>query len=397
MLTTSPPVPNSATGEGEPKTSALLPVYAPMPLRAKSGHGSWLIDETGEQWLDGYGGHAVSSTGHSHPRVVKAIADQAAELLFYSTAVPHPARELLAERLAGLCPPPLERVFLCNSGAEANENALHIARRYTGRQTVVTLGGGWHGRTVATLACCDGERYEEGARRAGMPLSRRAAFNDLPSLDSALDEKVAALLLEPVQGMSGARDCSPEFLAGARQLCDERGIVLIYDEIQCGVGRSGWFTAAEAFGVTPDILTMAKGLASGLPIGAVVASARLTDGLRIGDLGSTFGGGPVPCRAALATIDVILEEGLLDNVRTIERHLRQGAHRLGIGVQGKGLLLGFRLDRPAADVQRSLFKRRILTGTSSDPAVLRLLPPLNFSVEEADLLLNGLELSLEER
>ena len=405
-MLTSPPVPLSVNGEGEPRSSslsgeeernALLPVYAPMPLRAVSGHGSWLVDEKGEKWLDAYGGHAVSSTGHSHPRVVKAIADQAATLLFYSTAVPHQARELLAERLAELCPSPLERVFLCNSGAEANENALHIARRYTGRQTVVTLSGGWHGRTAATLACCDGARYEEGARRAGMPLSRRAAFNDLPSLSSALDEKVAALLLEPVQGMSGARDCSPDFLAGARKLCDERGIVLIYDEIQCGVGRSGWFTAAEAFGVPPDIVTMAKGLASGLPIGAVVASPRLTDGLRVGDLGSTFGGGPVPCAAALATIDVIVEEGLLQNVRTVERHLRQGAARLGIAVQGKGLLLGFRLARPAVEVQRSLFARRILTGTSSDPAVLRLLPPLSFSLKEADLLLQGIAHSLEQQ
>ena len=395
MLTTSPPVPLSMNGEGERK--ALLPVYAPMPLRAVSGQGSWLVDQNGEKWLDAYGGHAVSSTGHSHPRVVKAIADQAATLLFYSTAVPHHARELLAERLAELCLPPLERVFLCNSGAEANENALHIARRFTGRQTVVTLSGGWHGRTAATLACCDGARYEEGARRAGMPLSRRATFNDLPSLSSALDEKVAALLLEPVQGMAGARDCAPEFLAGARRLCDERGIVLIYDEIQCGVGRSGRFTAAEAFGVTPDIVTMAKGLASGLPIGAVVASARVTEALRIGDLGSTFGGGPVPCAAALATLDVILEEGLLQNVREVEEHIRSGAASLGLEVQGKGLLLGLRLSRPAAEVQQALFARRILTGTSADPAVLRLLPPLNFSRSEADLLLQGLAQSLEQQ
>ena len=389
-MLTSPPIPLSASGEG-----ALLPVYAPMPLRAVSGHGSWLVDENGEEWLDAYGGHAVSSTGHSHPRVVKAIADQAAALLFYSTAVPHAARERLAARLAELCPVPLERVFLCNSGAEANENALHIARKFTGRQTVVTLTGGWHGRTAATLACCDGARYEEGARRAGMPLSRRATFNDLPSLSSALDDKVAALLLEPVQGMSGARDCSPEFLAGARQLCDERGIVLIYDEIQCGVGRSGSFTAAEAFGVTPDIITMAKGLASGLPIGAVVATSRLTEGLRVGDLGSTFGGGPVPCAAALATLDIIAEEGLLENVRRVEQQIREGAGRLGLGVQGKGFLLGLRLDRPAAEVQQALFARRILTGTSSDPQVLRLLPPLSFSPGEADILLQGLAQSLE--
>jgi acetylornithine/N-succinyldiaminopimelate aminotransferase len=378
-----------------PPVQALLPVYAPMPLRAQSGLGSWLIDENGERWLDAYGGHAVSSTGHSHPRVVKAITDQAATLLFYSTAVPHQARELLAERLAELCPPPLERVFLCNSGAEANENALHLARRHTGRQAVVTLTGGWHGRTAATLACCDGARYEEGARRAGMPLSRRAAFNDLGSLASALDEKVAALLLEPVQGMAGARDCSPEFLAGARRLCDERGIVLIYDEIQCGVGRTGWFTAAQAFGVTPDIITMAKGLASGLPIGAVVATSRLTESLRVGDLGSTFGGGPVPCAAALATLEVIEDEGLLDNVRRIERQIRSGAERLGLGVQGRGLLLGLRLGRPAVDIQQALFARRILTGTSGDPEVLRLLPPLTFSSEEADMLLAGLAQSLE--
>lgn len=386
MLTTSPPT--SPPGP-------LLPVYAPMPLRAQSGRGSWLVDENGERWLDAYGGHAVSSTGHCHPRVVQAIADQAATLLFYSTAVPHHAREQLAERLVAICPRPLDRVFLCNSGAEANENALHLARRFTGRQTVVTLTGGWHGRTAATLACCDGARYEEGARRAGMPLSRRATFNDLESLSAALQDDVAALLLEPVQGMAGARDCSPDFLAGARRLCDERGVVLIFDEIQCGAGRSGWFTAAEAFGVTPDIVTLAKGLASGLPIGAVIARPFLTDTLTVGDLGSTFGGGPVPCAAALATLDVLADEHLLDNVRLVEQRLREGAGRLGLPVQGKGLLLGLRLGRPAAPVQRALFALRILSGTSGDPEVLRLLPPLNFSLEETDLLLAGLAQSLE--
>jgi acetylornithine/succinyldiaminopimelate/putrescine aminotransferase len=361
-----------------------------MPLRARSGHGSWLVDEEGNEWLDAYGGHAVSSTGHCHPRVVQAIADQAATLLFYSTAVPHPAREQLAARLAALCPAPLDKVFLCNSGAEANENALHLARRITGRQAVVTLTGGWHGRTAATLACCDGAKYEAGAIRAGMPLSRRARFDDLDSLAATLDDGVAALLLEPVQGMAGARACSPEFLSGARRLCDERGVILIFDEIQCGVGRSGAFTAAEAFGVTPDIITMAKGLASGLPIGAVVVTPAVSAGLQIGDLGSTFGGGPVPCTAALATLDVIADERLLDNVATIEARIRASASRLGLPVQGKGLLLGLRMNRPAVEIQRELFGRRVLTGTSSDPQVLRLLPPLNFSIDEADLLLDAL-------
>jgi acetylornithine/succinyldiaminopimelate/putrescine aminotransferase len=348
------------------------------------------VDENGDEWLDAYGGHAVSSTGHSHPRVVQAIAEQAATLLFYSTAVPHPARELLASRLAALCPAPLAKVFLCNSGAEANENALHLARRFTGRRAVVTLTGGWHGRTAATLACCDGAKYESGAARAGMPLSRRARFDDLDSLAVALDGEVAALLLEPVQGMAGARACSTGFLRGARRLCHERGVVLIFDEIQCGVGRSGAFTAAEALGVTPDIITMAKGLASGLPIGAVVATAAVTAALQVGDLGSTFGGGPVPCAAALATLEVIADERLLDNVIRIEARIRSRAAQLGIPVQGKGLLLGLHMNRPAADVQRDLFSRRVLTGTASDPHILRLLPPLTFSESEADQLMSAI-------
>ena len=371
---------------------ALLPVYPPMPVRPVSGHGSWLVDGEGEEWLDAYGGHAVASTGHSHPDVVRAISEQAARLLFYSTVVPHPAREELARALARLAPDPLERAFFCNSGAEANENALHLARKTTGRQGMVSLAGGWHGRTVATLAVTDGAKYEEGARRAGMPLSRKVAFNDIAALDLAVDDTIAGVIIEPVQGMSGARDCAPEFLRAARDICDARGARLIFDEVQCGVGRSGSFTAAESFGVVPDLLTMAKGLGSGLPIGALLATRTISEQLVIGDLGSTFGGGPVPCAAALATIGVIEREGLLDNVKAVSAHLREGALALGIpGVQGRGLLLGLRLGRPAAAVQRALFGRRVLTGTASDPEVLRLLPPLSFSLAEADLLLDALK------
>jgi acetylornithine/succinyldiaminopimelate/putrescine aminotransferase len=362
-----------------------------MPVRPVRGHGSWLVDEDGHEWLDAYGGHAVASTGHSHPDVVRAIAEQAEQLLFYSTAVPLPQREALAEKLAELCPEPLGRVFLCNSGAEANENALHLARRHTGRQTIVTLRGGWHGRTAATLACTDGVRYEEAARRSGIPLSRKVPFDDVAALEAAVDDTVAAVLVEPVQGFAGARDCSPDFLAAARRLCDARGAVLLFDEVQCGVGRCGAFAAAEAVGVTPDALTFAKGLAGGLPIGAVVAGAALTDSLTVGDLGSTFGGGPVPCAAALANIGVIEREGLVANALAMGEHLAEGARRLGVRkVSGRGLLLGLHLDRPAADVQRALFAHRILTGTATDPWVLRLLPPLSFSPREADLLLAGL-------
>jgi acetylornithine/succinyldiaminopimelate/putrescine aminotransferase len=350
------------------------------------------VDENGDEWLDAYGGHAVASTGHSHPDVVRAISVQAERLLFYSTAVPHPLREELAGKLASLCPEPLGRVFFCNSGAEANENALHLARKHTGRQVIVSVAGGWHGRTVATLAVTDGQRYEEAARRAGMPLSRRVPFDDVGALEAVVDDTVAAVIVEPVQGLAGARDCAPEFLQAARRVCDARGAALIFDEVQCGVGRCGAFSAAEAYGVTPDVLTFAKGLAAGLPIGAVVAAPEVTSRITVGDLGSTFGGGPLVAAAALANIGVIEREGLIENAVQVGEYLVRGAHALGITrVSGRGLLLGLHLDRPAAEVQRALFARRILTGTAADPRVLRLLPPLSFSLSEADLLLAGLK------
>ncbi len=373
-------------------TGSLLPVYAQFPLRPVSGRGSWIVDDAGERWLDAYGGHAVASTGHSHPHVVSAIVRQAEELLFYSTVLPHQNRERLADELVRRCPPPLAQVFLCNTGAEANENALHLARKHTGRQAVVSLEGGWHGRTVACLAVTDGAKYEAGARRAGMPLSRKIPFNQLEGLEQAITGDVAAVILEPVQGMSGARACTPEFLGRIRDLCTERGVVLIYDEVQCGVGRAGAFTAAEALGVAPDILTLAKGLASGLPIGAVVASPTVTTGITTGDLGSTFGGGPVPCAAALATLEVLDREALAANARDVGDYLSRQAGRLPAvrAVQGLGLLVGLRLDRPAAGVQQALFARRILTGTAGDPAILRLIPPLCFTRDEAELLLTAL-------
>ena len=385
----TPAAPSETRVPGAP---ALLPVYAQFPIRPVRGHGSWLVDEDGQEWLDAYGGHAVAATGHSHPDVVRAIAEQAGALLFYSTAVPHPLRERLAERLASLCPDPLGRVFFCNSGAEANENALHLARKATGRSRVVSVLGGWHGRTAATLACTDGDRYEQAAARSGIPLSVRVPADDVAALERAVDGSVAALIVEPVQGLSGARDLSAEFLRGARRICDARGAALIFDEVQCGVGRCGAFSTAEAVGVVPDVLTFAKGLASGLPIGAVVATPAITGSISIGDLGSTFGGGPVPCAAALATIDVIEREGLVENAILVGARLARGARALGVGqVSGRGLLLGLHLNRPAAEVQRALFARRIITGTASDPRVLRLLPPLSFSQDEADLLLAGLK------
>lgn len=370
---------------------ALLPVYAQMPVRPVQGRGSWLTDEAGEQWLDAYGGHAVASTGHSHPDVVRAIAEQAGKLLFYSAAVPLAVREQLAERLASLCPEPLGKVFLCNSGAEANENALALARKRTGRRNVVSVKGGWHGRTPGVLACTDGARYEEMAKRSGIPLSTRVEFNDIPGLEAVVDRSVAAVIVEPVQGIQGARDCSPQFLLAAREICSAAGAALIFDEIQCGTGRCGAFTAAESYGVVPDALTMAKGLAAGLPAAATVIVPWLAEGLTIGDLGSTFGGGPVICAAALANLDVIERERLVENAIDVGQYITRRALEIGVsGVQGRGLLIGLRLTRPAAEIQKALFAHRIITGTSADPNVLRLMPPLSFSRAEADLVLDAM-------
>jgi len=378
--------------EASSQGAALLPVYAAMPLRAVSGRGCWITDDQGHAWLDAYGGHAVASTGHCHPDVVRAIADQAGQLLFYSTAIPHHAREQLADRIAALCPAPLARIFFCNSGAEANENAIGLARRHTGRSTIVSVRGGWHGRTAAAQAVTDGPRYEETARLAGLPVSRKVPFNDAAAMRAAVDESVAAVIVEPIQGLTGARDCDPGFLRAAREACDTAGALLIFDEIQCGVGRCGAFTAAEAYGVVPDLLTLAKGLASGLPIAALVTIEAVSSRLSLGDLGSTFGGGPVPCAAALATIEVIEREGLIANAVAVGDHLMRGAATIPgiVAVQGRGLLIGFRLSRPAAEVQNALFARRILAGTSGDPTVLRLMPPLTLSIQEADLILAAL-------
>jgi acetylornithine/succinyldiaminopimelate/putrescine aminotransferase len=224
-----------------------------------------------------------------------------------------------------------------------------------------------------------------------MALSARVTFNDLASLDAVLNDSMAALIVEPIQGMAGARDCSADFLRAARRICTERGIALLFDEVQCGVGRSGAFTAAERYGVVPDGLTMAKGLGSGYPIGALVAGPMLAQGVGVGDLGSTFGGGPVACAAALATLAVISDEDLTGNAARVGAHIAAGARALGASkVWGHGLLLGLDFGRPAKELQAGLFTHRILTGTSSDPGVLRIMPPLTLSMQEADVLLAGL-------
>ena len=361
--------------------AALLPVYASMPVRPVRGRGSWLVDEDGDEWLDAYGGHAVASTGHSHPDVVRAIAEQAEPLLFYSTAVPLPAAGG-AGRAAGRAVSRAARPGVplqLGRGGQRERAAPRPAATPAARRSSRCAADGTAAPPRRSPAPTAPATRRPRAGR-GMPLSRKVPFDDVAALDAAVDDTVAAVLVEPVQGFAGARDCSPEFLAAARRMCDERGAVLLFDEVQCGVGRCGAFSAAEAFGVTPDALTFAKGLAGGLPIGAVVASPALTDSLAPGDLGSTFGGGPVPCAAALANIGVIERDGLIANAVAVGEHLADGARALGVRqVSGRGLLLGLHLGRPAVEVQRALFGQRILTGTATDPQVLRLLPPLSFS------------------
>ncbi|MEW6335886.1 MAG: aspartate aminotransferase family protein [Acidobacteriota bacterium] len=369
-----------------------LAVFARLPVQPVRGRGCWLEDAAGRRYLDMYGGHAVALAGHCHPRVVAAIREQADALLFYSNVVPLEVRARLFTVLAELAPAELPTAFLVNSGAEANEAALMLARRVTGRPGVVSVEGGFHGRSLATLAVSGLAHYRElavsgGAGAALLGLSRLCPFGDAAALDELVGADTAAVIVEPVQGMAGARDCAPEFLAALRAACDRAGAMLIFDEVQCGCGRTGAFTAAQAYGVTPDLLTLAKGIAGGLPMGAVLMTGAIAATVGRGDMGTTFGGGPVPCAAAAANLAVLRDDGLPANAARMEGLLRAGLAALpGVRrVQGRGLLLGAALDRSARDVAQALFERGVLSGTSEDPTVLRLLPPLTLGEAEVEV------------
>lgn len=376
---------------------AEVAVYARFALRPVRGRGCFLWDGEGRRYLDMYGGHAVALTGHCHPRVVEAIARQAGSLLFYSNALPLTVRDELLTRLAQHAPAGTRRIFLVNSGAEANEQALALARRTTGRAHIVSCAGGFHGRTLPTLAASGIEKYRRlavagGAGQALLDLTTVVPFNDAETLQAAVDEHTAAVILEPVQGLAGARAATEAFLHAARAACTAAGAMLIFDEIQCGCGRTGAFTAAQAYGVTPDLLTLAKGIAAGLPMGVVLMSETIASQIGAGELGTTFGGGPVPCAAAVANLDVLVAEDLLSNAARMERLLRDGVAAMPAvtRVTGKGLLLGLVLDRPAKAVQQALFARQVLVGSSEDPNVMRLLPPLVLRAAEVELFLSAL-------
>jgi len=385
------PVPAAARDEAQ----VLLPVYAQTAIEPVSGRGVMLRTSDGRELLDFYGGHAVALLGYAHPRLLAALGGQAETLFFQSNVVPLAVRARAARRLVEFGPAGLRLAFLVNSGAEANENALRLALRHTGRRHVVALHGAFHGRTAAAAAVSHGAG-NAAASWYGFP---RAPFDvtfvprgDLAALEAALAAApTAALILEPVQGMAGAVALGGDYLAAARELTRRAGALLIFDEVQCGMGRTGQPFAAQTWGVTPDLLTTAKGLAGGFPAGAVLVTPEVAAVVRRGDLGSTFGGGPMACALIEAVIATIEEEGLLANVRALSRLIRDTC-RVGPveAIQGEGFLLGLRTTRPAAEVQGELLARGILTGTSADPRVLRLLPPLVLRAEHVAALAGAL-------
>jgi len=363
-----------------------LPVYAQLDLQPVSGEGPWLVMADGRRILDLYGGHAVAALGYGHPRLVAALRAQAERLTFQSNLLPLELRARACAALARFAPPGLDRVFLVNSGAEANENALKLAFKTPARTRVVAVEGAFHGRSAAAAAVTWGSEKWYGFPRKPFEVSF-VSPQEPAALAHKIDERTAAMIVEPVQGVAGAVDLPADFLAEARRLTRERGALLIFDEVQCGMGRTGRPFAADHYGVTPDMLTTAKGLAGGFPAGALLTTQALAANLEVGELGTTFGGGPMACAAIAAVLDAIRDEGLLENVRALSDRIRASC-RVGpvTAIQGAGFLLGLVCSRPAREVQALLLDRDILAGTSADPRVLRLLPPYVLEPEHVDRL-----------
>ncbi len=365
---------------------ALLPTYAPYPFTMVRGENDRVWDADGNAYWDFYGGHCVCLTGHCHPKVVEAIRKQAGELLFYSTAGRIDVRDRAAEALVRYAGEPMASVFFCNSGAEANENALKAAAKITGRQTFIRFKGGWHGRTALALAVTDDPPIREPYEGL-LPFCPDIPFNDFMWLQPELFEKAAAVILEPIQSMSGILAAERDWLESVRKRCDECGALLIFDEIQTGFGRLGAPFAKDVYGVAPDLLTVAKGIASGVPMGGVLMTEKVASQLQPGDMGSTFGGGPLACAACLATLEVIAEEELAAQAKEREKLIRRAlAGTVVREIRGRGLLLGLDCGEAAKALKAHLQTHRILVGGSHDPHVLRLMPPLTLSEAAVDAL-----------
>ena len=353
----------------------LAPVFAQYPLHVVSASGVWLHTADGRRVLDLYGGHAVAALGYGHPGWTRALQSQAQSLNFQSNAVPLDVRTRAAQRLLRFAGGGFSQVFFVNSGAEANENALKMAFTSTGRGEVAALEHGFHGRTAGAGAITWGA----AAKWYGFP---RTPFDVrfLPRRDPAalaqITTQTAAVIVEPVQGVGGAFDLGADYLAALRRRCDATGALLIFDEVQCGMGRTGRPFAADLYGVAPDMITTAKALGNGFPCAALLMNPRVAAAVKLDAMGTTFGGGPMACAVIEAVIEALESEQLIDNVLRVGELIRErclvGPVR---GYQGAGFLAGLICARPAKEVHKALLERDILTGTSGDPAVLRLLPP----------------------
>ena len=345
----------------------------------------------GRTLLDLYGGHAVASLGYSHPDVVKALTHQAETLFFQSNAVALESRANAADKLAAAAPAGLERVFLVNSGAEANENALRAALKYTGRSKIVALEHGFHGRTAAAGAVTWGARDKwYGYPRTPFDVSF-VPRDDADAATAQIDGDTAAVILELVQGIAGAYDLAPEYVAAIAAACKAAGALLIIDEVQTGVGRPGEYFAAEAYGLHPDILTTAKALGTGFPCGALLLTEEVAGCMSNGDLGTTFGGGPLACAVINTVLDVIERDNLLTNVRRLSARLKKECITGPVSaVSGKGFLLGLHCPGKGKATRDALLENGILVGTSNDPDVIRLLPPLVLGNEHVDELVTAL-------
>ena len=373
-----------------------IPTYKKMPVALVRGEGSYVWDADGTRYLDFYGGHCVTLLGHCPPRVVAAVQAQAAQLLFYSNVAYSPVRARAARLLAEVAPDGLRHVFFCNSGTEANETALKLARKTTGKTGVVAMEQGFHGRTLGSLATTWSDKYR-APYTAVLPETHFVSFGDLDAVEAVLTahDDVAAVILEPIQSMAGIVQASGDYYQGLRAVCDRHGALLIFDEVQTGVGRTGTFSISEHYGITPDLITLAKSLGSGLPVGAVLASDAIAAGVQLGDQGTTFGGGMLAMAALTASLETILEDGLMDRASAIYRQIHTAVEPLVKGVRGRGCLIGLELDGPAQPVLAALREAGVLAGGSGDPNVIRLMPPLTASDDDVAVFAEAFTQALE--
>ena len=372
-----------------------LATYKKMPVAIERGRGAWIWTSDGEKYLDLYGGHAVCATGHAHPHVVAALKEQAEKILFYSNLVYSEIRARAAEKLVSVAPPSITKAFFCNSGTEANENAMRMARMATGREKIITFSGGFHGRTADSISATFLGKYRE-IGKPNVPHHVCAEFGDLENVRALADEQTAAIMLEPIQSMAGVRETEAQFFRGLREICDAQGIVLIFDEVQTGVGRTGnWFfsesEAADFIGA--DIITLAKSLGSGVPVGACLVRESIAEKIHENDLGTTFGGGMLAMAAVVSTLEAIEDDAMMQNAKAVENHLRERLKEIPktVALRGQGCLLGIEFDEKSAPIHQALLEKKIITGTSSNPKVLRLLPPLCVKIDEIDLLIEALK------